>query len=141
MTQIAIFCLQVPLKGPQSCEFAEIFQNYRAEKRRLATSAVTSRQERMKESQHRPSLKTLLQGRILFLPAKLFFQPCLRDVWFMVAAITYDKELGISVHKLASSEMTSLKRRNHSDPEHGINVKTQSLSNAKTVKLFIKRTL
>ena len=30
----------------------------------------------------------------------------------MVAAITYDKELGISVHKLASSEMTSLKRRN-----------------------------
>ena len=66
----------------------------------------------MKESQHRPSLKTLLQGCILFLPAKLFFQPYLRDVWFMVAAITYDKELGISVHKLASSEMTSLKRRN-----------------------------
>ena len=30
----------------------------------------------------------------------------------MVAAITYDKELDISVHKLASSEMTSLKRRN-----------------------------
>ena len=32
-------------------------------------------------------------------------------------------------------------RVTHSDPEHGINVKTQSLSNAKTVKLFIKRTL
>ena len=28
----------------------------------------------------------------------------------MVAAITYDKELGISVHKLASSEMTGLKQ-------------------------------
>ena len=48
-------------------------------------------------------------SRLLLVSFFPLFQPCLRDVAFMVAAITYGKELGISVRKLASSEMTSLK--------------------------------
>ena len=48
-----------------------------------------------------------------------------------------------SVLKIKSdrSIRSFLKLTEHSDPEHGINVKTQSLSNAKTVKLILKRTL
>ena len=101
----------MPLKAPQSCEFSEIFQNYRAKKIRLVTSAATSQQERMRKNRSAGLHCKTQQGCFLLLLANLLFQLYLIDVWFMVAVVPITKIWIFLSIKWLSSEMTSLKRR------------------------------